>query len=122
MSEEQRRTSEQPIDPREPALSGSARGLVDQIFLGSAAMIGVAVTLMGLIGVIKQLRTDETSIDDLLAADAVLFLVATLASYFALRTSSARNAHRYRTVADPAFILGMIVTVVIGVMIARDLI
>jgi hypothetical protein len=105
-------------DPHEPALTSVA----DQMFQGSAVMVGVAVTLLGLVGVIAGLRNAQTSIDDLLSADALVFLVSCLAAYFALRTRSLNRARRYMTIADPAFVIGLIGTVVIGAIIARDLI
>jgi hypothetical protein len=42
--------------------------------------------------------------------DAVIFLVATLVSYFALRTSA--RSHRLEQIADVAFIIAMVLLTV----------
>jgi hypothetical protein len=113
---------DQTRDVHEPALTGGARSVAEQIFQGAAVMVGVAITLMGLVGVIAGLRNAQTSIDDLLAVDAFVFLVSCLAAYLALRTRSLARARRYMAIADPAFVIGLIGTVGIGALVARDLI
>jgi hypothetical protein len=44
-----------------------------------------------------------TYVDDLLAVNAIMFLVATLASYAALRTQIDKRLHRLERVADLFF-------------------
>jgi hypothetical protein len=109
-------------DPREPVLRGPTRAVVDQVFLGAAAMVGVSVTLLGLVGIISSLRSAGSLIDEMLAAVAMVFLLATLSAYLALRTTSPGRARLYVRVADWAFILGMIVIVLVGVLVAAVLI
>ncbi|WDS37990.1 hypothetical protein [Pseudoxanthomonas sp.] len=72
----------------------------------SAAMVGVCLTGVGLLRVAVAVEHKSTLADDLLSLDAVIFLVATLVSYFALRTQ-VRN-HRLEQVADVAFITAMV--------------
>ena len=78
------------------------------IFTVSSAMVGVCLTVIGLIRVIITLEKVDTLADDLLAADAFMFLVASLLSYWALRTRSVRRMHRVERFADSIFILAMI--------------
>lgn len=78
------------------------------IFTVSSAMVGVCLTVIGLIRVVITLGKIDTLADDLLAADAFLFLVACLLSYWALRTRSVRRMHRVERFADAIFILAMI--------------
>ena len=86
------------------------------IFTVSSAMVGVCLTVIGLIRVVITLGKIDTLADDLLAADAFLFLVACLLSYSALRTRSIRRMHRVEQFADGIFILAMIMmTAVCGV-------
>ncbi|MDQ1117845.1 hypothetical protein EA658_12910 [Pseudoxanthomonas winnipegensis] len=73
----------------------------------SAAMVGVCLTGVGLLHVAAAVNQKATLADDLLAWDAVIFLIATLVSYFGLRTGT-RN-HRLEQVADVAFIVAMVV-------------
>ena len=86
------------------------------IFTVSSAMVGVCLTVIGLIRVVITLGQIDTIADDLLAGDAFLFLVACLLSYWALRTRSIRRIHRVERFADAIFICAMIVmTAVCGV-------
>lgn len=70
------------------------KGVAEQIFVVSAAMVGVCLTLMGIVGIISSLHQVATLTDELLAGDAMVFLAAYLSTYFALRTRSAAAAHR----------------------------
>src|ERR1700675_3950744 len=79
------------------------------IFTVSSAMVGVCLTVIGLIRVVITLGRIDTIADDLLAGDAFLFLMACLLSYSALRTRSIRRMHRVERLADGIFILAMIV-------------
>jgi hypothetical protein len=78
------------------------------IFTVSSAMVGVCLTVIGLIRVVITLGQIDTIADDLLAADALLFLVACLLSYWALRTRSLRRMHWVERLADGIFIFAMI--------------
>jgi amino acid transporter len=83
------------------------------IFTVSSAMVGVCLTVIGLIRVVITFGKADTVADDLLAADAFLFLLSCLLSYSALRTRSKRRMHRRERIADGIFILAMILMVVI---------
>jgi hypothetical protein len=86
------------------------------IFTVSSAMVGVCLTVIGLIRVVITLGKIDTFADDLLAGDAFLFLISCLLSYWALRTRSVRRMHRVERFADAIFILAMILmTAVCGV-------
>lgn len=85
------------------------------IFTVSSAMVGVCLTVIGLIRVVITLGRVDTVTDDLLAGDALLFLVACLLSYWALRTRSLRRMHRVERLADGVFIVAMtLMTAVCG--------
>jgi uncharacterized membrane protein YqjE len=83
------------------------------IFTVSSAMVGVCLTVIGLIRVVITLGKADTLADDLLAADALLFLASCLLSYAALRARSARRMHRIERAADSIFIAAMVVMTVI---------
>ena len=86
------------------------------LFTVSSAMVGVCLTVIGLIRVVITLGKIDTIADDLLSADALLFLIACLLSYWALRTRSLRRMHRVERIADRIFILAMILmTAICGV-------
>lgn len=74
----------------------------------SAGMVGVCLTAVSLIRVVITTSHQQTLADDLISLDAVGFLVATLTSYFALRTPDKRRVHRLERIADAAFIASMV--------------
>src|SRR6266478_9608011 len=87
------------------------------IFTVSSAMVGVCLTVIGLIRVVITFGRADTLADDLLAGDAFLFLISCLLSYWALRSRSVRRMHRLEKIADGIFILAMIGMVIICALI-----
>jgi uncharacterized membrane protein len=83
------------------------------IFTVSSAMVGVCLTVIGLVRVVITLGKADTIADDLLASDALLFLISCFLSYAALRSRGIRRMHRIERTADAVFILAMIVMVAI---------
>jgi hypothetical protein len=83
------------------------------IFSVSAGMVGVCLTVIGLIRVVITLGRADTFADDLLAGDSVLFLIASILSYTALRTSSARKMKKFEQWADWLFISAL--TLMVGI-------
>ena len=84
-------------------------GICIHIFTVSSAMVGVCVTVIGLIRVVVTLGKADTVADDLLAIDALLFLTSCLLSYAALRARSFRRMHNIERAADVVFIVAMMV-------------
>lgn len=87
------------------------------IFTVSSAMVGVCLTVIGLIRVVITLGRADTLADDFLAADALLFLISCLLSYWALRSRGLRRMHRLERIADAIFIIAMIGMVVVCALI-----
>lgn len=73
----------------------------------AAAMVGVCLTAIGILRVVIAMRRANTFADDMLALDSVLFLIATLTSYFALRNGPGKRLHALERVADVTFISAM---------------
>ncbi len=99
------------------ATSRSATRLEDDIsihiFTVSAGMVGVCLTVIGLLRVIITLRKADTFADNLLAIDACLFLISCLSSYWALRTRGGRRMYRVERFADLVFILALLLMVAV---------
>lgn len=91
------------------------------IFTVSAAMVGVCLTVIGLLRLVITIQKANTLADDFLAFDAVLFLTSCLLSYWALRTRTICRMHRIEHVADVTFILGLLFMVAICIFIAFEL-
>ncbi|MEP6937241.1 MAG: hypothetical protein ABI871_04150 [Chthoniobacterales bacterium] len=84
-----------------------------QIFTVSAAMVGVCLTVIGLLRVIISAQNVDTLADDLLVCDALLFLVSCLLSYFALRRRLARRMYKVERAADTVFVLALLLMVAV---------
>lgn len=86
------------------------------IFTASAALVGVCLTVIGLIRIVVSTTKVGTIADDLLAGDATLFMVACVLSYWALRVRSRHRMHRLERAADAIFLIGLLLmTIVCGV-------
>lgn len=82
------------------------------IFTASAAMVGVCLTVIGILRVVISLRKADTLGDDLLAINAMLYLASCLLSYWALRTRNRGRNHRLERTADAIFLTSLVFTAV----------
>jgi hypothetical protein len=89
-----------------------------QICTISASMVGVCLTTIGLIRVIITLNKIDTFADNILAFDAVIFLIATITSYWAMRRRHIERLHLLEKIADLAFLSGILVMTFACVFIA----
>jgi hypothetical protein len=80
------------------------RDISIHIFTVSFAMMGVCLTVIGFIRVVITLGRADTLADDLLAGDALLFLISCLLSYGTLRSRSLRRMHHLEKIAHGIFI------------------
>jgi hypothetical protein len=78
------------------------------IFTVSAAMIGVCLTVIGLIQIVIHPRNEKTLADDFLFVDAILFFLSCFLSYWSLRKRNVKRQHKIEQVADFIFIMGII--------------
>lgn len=92
------------------------------IFTTSAAMVGVCLTVIGLLRVVLTLNKGVSFADDILALDAFVFLLSCLLSYFALRTRNAHRMHRVERLADGLFIAGLILMAVVCGLIVYEIV
>ncbi|WP_130619228.1 hypothetical protein [Dyella amyloliquefaciens] len=80
------------------------------IFTASATMVGVCLTVVGILRVVISLRREDTLADDLLAVNAMFYLASCLLAYWALRTRNVNRNYRLERVADVIFLLAMVFT------------
>ncbi len=83
------------------------------IFTVSASMVGVCLTVIGIVNIIIRVQNFTTIADDLLAVDALVFLCSCMLSYWALRSRSRRRMYRVERVADVVFLVGLLLMVAI---------
>jgi hypothetical protein len=91
------------------------------LFTVSATMVGVCLTVIGLIRLVISVQKIDTLADDLLAVDALLFLCACLCAYWALRMRSRRRMHWLERIADGSLIMGLILMVAVCGIIAYNI-
>ena len=94
-------------------------GISSHILPTSATMVGVCVTVIGIVRLIETGGTIATIVDNIVAVDSAFFLGATLLSYVSLR--SARRQEQLEGYADLVFLVGMIIMVAASFMLAWEI-
>ena len=81
------------------------------VFSVAAGMVGVCLTGIGLIGIVKSIQERESMVDKLLTVSALVFLISTAFNFIILR----RKLHNQRLVghlADGSFFLALVLLMV----------
>ena len=84
----------------------------------SSGMVGVCLTAIGLIGIVKALNDFELIVDDLLAIGSVLFMVTAVMSFLGMRTRIAKTRRNFVRTLDFVFCLGLVLVVVATMLLA----
>ncbi|MCX5716155.1 MAG: hypothetical protein NTV07_04755 [Candidatus Omnitrophica bacterium] len=92
------------------------------IFSVSAAMVGVCVTLIGILNIISTLSRLNTICDELASIGAILFLIACIISYTAIKTKDRKRRYKLEKTADIIFLTALFLIVGVCVLIVRKLI
>jgi hypothetical protein len=111
-----------PIRNDDDQLEASERELSGHIFSVSAGLVGVCLTVIGLFYIFGERRDLRSWADNFLAVDAFAFLVSCLLAYLSLRSRAPERRHRLERLADVTFLGGLTVMVVIGALVAYELI
>lgn len=88
------------------------------VFAISAAMVGVCLTAIGILRLVISQTPVETIGDQLLAADAVVFMVCCYLSFWSFKTKNVRLRHRLRLIIDGLFVLALTIMVLVCTIIA----
>jgi hypothetical protein len=100
--------------------SSESNELSRHILPTSATMIGVCVTLVGLVKVV-EIRAGPSHVDEYSALAAILFLVSAAASYLSIRyVDLNRTSERYERIADVLFLAGLFSITMIAVLFAYE--
>ena len=100
----------------------SAQRLAGHILPTAATMIGICVTLTGLVK-IAEARIGPSHVDEYCALTAVLFLASTALSYVSLRAApDTRQEQLLERVADVLFMVGLFALTAITLMFAYEVI
>jgi hypothetical protein len=84
----------------------------------SAAMVGVCLTAIGLVGILSALKGLKTMIEELLAVGGVLFMIVCMLSFLGVRTKLGTTSRNLLLVIDVLFCLGLVVLVGTSIILA----
>ena len=100
------------VTPKSPVRTRLDDDICVHIFTASAAMVGVCLTVIGIIRVVISLRRSDQVAEDMLAVNALLYLGSCLLSYWALRTRRLVRNYRLERIADVLFLLALTLTAI----------
>jgi hypothetical protein len=100
------------------ATASIERELNVHIFSVSAQLVGVCLTVIGLFRVIFRLKSVDSVVDNVLAANAGGFLLACLFSYASLRSRTARRRQVLEHLADISFAVALLLMGIVCGLIA----
>lgn len=92
--------------------------LTMHVFTISAGLVGVCLTAIGLLRIFTGHTNITTFADELLAADAVLFMVCCSLSFWSFKTADERRRRILRRVIDALFMTALAFMVVVCALIA----
>lgn len=75
----------------------------------SSGMVGVCLTAIGLIGIMKSLNKLESMADDLLAVGLLVFMVTAVLSFVGMRSRISKIWRGFTLVLDLMFCCGMLI-------------
>jgi hypothetical protein len=81
--------------------------LTMHVFAVSAGMVGVCLTAIGLLGLIASQTKVQTLGDELLAVDAMLFVVCAFLAFWSFKTNEPSVRRRLRLMVDTLFLAGL---------------
>jgi len=90
-----------------PDLEAREHDLPMHVFTVSAGMVGVCLTAIGLLRLIAAQSNVQTIGDDLLAVDALLFVVCAFLAFWSFKAKEPRIRKRLRLVVDTLFLAAL---------------
>jgi len=97
-------------------------GLSGHILPVSATLIGVCVTLVGLVKVV-EIKIGNSRVDEYAALTAIAFLTCSISSYLSIRYSANENlSYWLEQAADIIFVAGLIAITMIATLFAYEVI
>lgn len=101
------------------------RGRIDlseRILSVSSTLVGVCLTVIGLVRVAEELKKVSSATDEIVAYDAVAFLAACLFAYASIRSRDPRAHALLERIADYVFLAALVGMVVVGGVLAYELV
>ncbi|TLU84357.1 MAG: hypothetical protein FDX21_06495 [Chlorobium sp.] len=91
------------------------------IFTVSAAMVGVCLTVIGIIQIVITSQGLTTLADDFIALDALFFLISSFLSYWAMRRRGFNRIRQIEHISDIVFISALVVMAFICIIITYEI-
>jgi hypothetical protein len=82
------------------------------ILTTSAVMLGVCMTVVGVLHVLTVMSKVDTLGDDLLSINSMIYLGACLCAYWALRTRRRQRNVVLEHIADALFLVGLVISAI----------
>ena len=105
------------MDPQAPiSADDDARHerILERLLTAATSMTGICVGLLGAVNAFSRSRNTETVADDVLALNALMFLVCCYLVVWGLRTGSRRRTARLLAAVETLFLAAMTLLVLIG--------
>ena len=103
-----------PPDPQEDQLSIA---LYTQMFALAGAMVGVCLTVIGVLRLLTEVKGYRTLGDDLVAVDGILFLFACVFSFLTLKERDSRKRRFLKRITDSCFLIAIGLMMIICILI-----
>lgn len=95
-------------------------GLSAHILPSSATMVGVCITLIGLVKV-TEAHIGPSRVDEYAGLASLVFLASAIASYASMRRApDSTTSDRYETIADGLFLVGLVSITLISLLFAYE--
>ena len=104
-----------------PSHEQQEHDLTMHVFSISSAMVGVCLTAIGILRLVAAQTNVQTLGDELLSADAVLFVSACFFSFWSIKTRQSNRRRWLRLLVDCMFMLALLVMVGVCTIIAYAL-
>ena len=85
-------------------------------------MVGVCLTVIGILNIIMSVKQVSTFGDEITAVDALLFLAACFSSYISLKTKNRKHRLIMERISDGIFLCGLSVMAIVCIFIVYKLI
>lgn len=96
--------------------------LFGHIMMQASMKVGMCLTLLGLVKVVEGAKGQMVITDEVLAVDALLFLVSNLIAYYALKQTSVKRKEQFGRVGDVLFTVALVLLVAVCALLAFQLV
>jgi hypothetical protein len=107
---------------QETFIEKQEESIVVHIFSVSAGMVGVCLTVIGILNVITTFKNIDTLGDEITAVDAIIFLGSCIISYVAIRTKERKLRLKLERMSDGIFLTGLALMAIVCIFIVYKLV